>query len=52
MKKTPIIIVTNNDGIIDRVRAKIVGASGFVSKPVQEKRVVKILEKYLKPIYS
>ncbi len=48
-KGTPIIIVTNNDGIIDRVRARLVGASGFFSKPVNEKRVLKILNKYLVP---
>ena len=46
-RKTPIIIVTNNDGIIDRVRARIVGASGFFAKPVQQKRVLKVLDKYL-----
>lgn len=50
-KKTPIIIVTNNDGIIDRFRALfMVGASGFFSKPVKEERVLKVLEKYLAPI--
>ena len=49
-KRTPIIIVTNNDGIIDRVRARFVGASGFFSKPVKEERVLKVLKKYLKPI--
>ncbi|WP_081717019.1 response regulator transcription factor [Leptolyngbya sp. Heron Island J] len=46
-RKTPIIIVTNNNGIIDRVRARIVGASGFFSKPVHEKRVIKVLHKHL-----
>ncbi|MEO1182564.1 MAG: response regulator [Cyanobacteria bacterium J06636_28] len=46
-RKTPIIIVTNNDGIIDRVRARFVGASGFFSKPVREKRVLKVLKKHL-----
>ena len=46
-RKTPIIIVTNNDGILDRVRAKIVGASGFFAKPVQEKRILKALNKHL-----
>lgn len=51
-QKIPIIIVTNNDGIIDRVRAKIVGASGFFSKPVKEKQVLKIFEKYLNPFYK
>lgn len=33
-RNTPIIILTGNDGIIDRVRAKMVGASDFLSKPV------------------
>lgn len=46
-RKTPIIIVTNNDGIIDRIRARIVGASGFFSKPVKQTRVLKVLNKYL-----
>ena len=49
-KKTPIIIGINNDSIIDRVRAKLVGASGFFSKPVKEDRVVNVLRKYLEPI--
>lgn len=51
-RKTPIIIVTNNDGIIDRVRARFVGASSFFSKPVKEERVIKVLKKYLGPIQS
>lgn len=51
-RKTPIIIVTNNDGIIDRVRARIVGASGFFSKPVKEQRVLKVLKKHLSPVPS
>ena len=46
-KRVPIIIVTNNDGIIDRLRARLVGASGFFSKPVNEERVLKILVKHL-----
>ena len=51
-RKTPIIIVTNNDGIIDRVRARFVGASGFFSKPVKEDRVLKVLKKHLLPLQS
>lgn len=46
-KKIPIIIVTSNDGIADRVRAKIVGASGFMGKPIQEKKVQKVFKKHL-----
>ncbi|MEO0869229.1 MAG: response regulator, partial [Cyanobacteria bacterium J06642_11] len=44
-KNTPVIIVTANDGLADRVRAKVVGASGFMSKPINEKRVLKVLKK-------
>ncbi|MEM7795205.1 MAG: response regulator [Cyanobacteria bacterium P01_C01_bin.118] len=51
-KKTPIIIVTSNDGIIDRVRARIVGASGFFSKPITKEGVIDVLNKYLEPVSS
>ena len=46
-EETPIVIVTSNDGIADRVRAKVVGASGFLGKPIQSKKVSKVLKKYL-----
>ncbi|MCG8362746.1 MAG: response regulator [Pseudanabaenales cyanobacterium] len=46
-QETPIVIVTNNDGIADRVRAKVVGASGFLGKPIKQQRVLKVLKKYL-----
>lgn len=49
-KEMPIIIVTNNDGIADRVRSKVVGASGFLGKPIREHKVSKVLEKYLRPL--
>lgn len=46
-KDTPIIILTNNDGIVDRVRAKVVGASGFLAKPIEQQKVLRIMQKYL-----
>ena len=45
--ETPIIIVTNNDTLTDRVRARMVGASGFLSKPLKPKPVMKALIKHL-----
>ncbi len=45
-KETPIIIVTNNNGIADRLRSKLVGAHDFLHKPIREKRVLKVLQKY------
>lgn len=47
-KTTPIVIVTGNDGIIDRVRAKMVGSTDFISKPVNREIVVETVNKYLK----
>ena len=44
---TPIIILTGNDGIIDRVRAKIVGSSGFLSKPVNAETVLEVTRAHL-----
>jgi two-component system, chemotaxis family, response regulator PixG len=46
-KDTPIVILTSNDGIIDRVRAKVVGSSGFLSKPVEADKVLAVVRKYL-----
>lgn len=45
-KDIPIMIVTNNNSIIDRLRSKLVGAYGFLHKPIREERVLKILKKY------
>jgi len=47
----PVIILTGNDGIVDRVRAKMVGASGFLPKPITQQKVLGTLQKYL-PIKS
>lgn len=46
-KDTPVIILTNNDGIVDRVRSKMVGATEFVAKPISEKKVLAAIQKHL-----
>lgn len=46
-KSTPVIIVTGKDGIIDRTRAKIVGASDFITKPVNKDKMLQGLHTYL-----
>ncbi len=46
--QTPIVILTGNDGIIDRVRAKIVGSSDFLSKPVNAESVLGVIRKHIK----
>lgn len=49
-QEVPIIIVTNNDGITDRVRSKFLGASSFLGKPITEGRTLKVIRKYLNPV--
>ena len=46
-KDTPVIILTGNDGIVDRVRAKMVGATDFLAKPIVDQKVLAVLEKYV-----
>ncbi|MEC4814347.1 MAG: response regulator [Scytonema sp. PMC 1069.18] len=49
---TPIIILTGNDGVIDRVRAKLVGSSDFLSKEtVNTKQVLSVINKHLRQIH-
>ncbi len=36
----PVVILTGKDGIIDRMRAKMVGASAFISKPIEADKVL------------
>lgn len=43
LKEIPIIIVTSSDGLVDRVRAKIVGATGFMAKPIDRAQVLTTL---------
>ncbi|MEM1425076.1 MAG: response regulator [Cyanobacteria bacterium P01_H01_bin.130] len=46
-KDIPIIILTGSDGIIDRVRAKVVGATDFVSKPIDPDKIRALLNRYI-----
>jgi chemotaxis family two-component system response regulator PixG len=44
---TPVVILTGNDGLLDRVRAKVVGSTDFLTKPVAADKVMGIVRKYL-----
>ena len=43
----PIIILTGNDGIIDRVRASLVGCTDFLGKPLTPSTLQTVLESHL-----
>jgi chemotaxis family two-component system response regulator PixG len=44
---TPIIILTSQDGLIDRTRAKIAGASDFMTKPPDPEMLISLVQSYL-----
>ena len=46
-KETPVVIITSNDGVVDRVRAKLVGASSFLAKPIEQGKILSVLKQYL-----
>jgi two-component system, chemotaxis family, response regulator PixG len=47
LKDIPIVILTGKDGIVDRVRAKMVGASDYLAKPVEADKLLAVVQKYL-----
>lgn len=44
---TPIVMVTSSTGFIDRAKAKLVGASGYLTKPFTQTDLLKIVFKHL-----
>ncbi|NJP11323.1 MAG: response regulator [Leptolyngbyaceae cyanobacterium RU_5_1] len=46
-KNTPIVMVTGHTGFIDRAKAKLVGASGYLTKPFTRSELMKMVFKYL-----
>lgn len=46
-KHIPIIFVTSNKGIIDQVKARLVGASGYLTKPFSRAELLKIIFMHL-----
>ncbi|NJK28148.1 MAG: response regulator [Coleofasciculaceae cyanobacterium SM2_3_26] len=47
LQDVPVVFLTSQDGIVDRLRAKLVGASGFLAKPVRGDRVSEVLVQHL-----
>lgn len=46
-KNTPVIMVTENAGLMDRARAKIVRASGHLPKPFNQGDLLKVIFKHI-----
>jgi twitching motility two-component system response regulator PilG len=48
-RQTPIIMLTGKDGFIDRVRARMVGSTDYLTKPFGASELLMLLEKYIGP---
>ncbi len=46
-RHTPLVMLTGMDGFIDRVRATMVGATDYLTKPFGESELLMLLEKYI-----
>ncbi|GET37372.1 response regulator [Microseira wollei] len=46
-RQTPIIMLTSKDGFIDRVKARMVGATDYLTKPFGDSELLMLVEKYV-----
>ncbi|NJN61643.1 MAG: response regulator [Coleofasciculaceae cyanobacterium RL_1_1] len=47
LKDLPIVMLTSQDGIVDRVRAKVVKASAFLSKPIEPSKLLQTVNQFI-----
>jgi|GEM_PF-2575206 len=47
LEKTPVIILSEKNGIVDRTRAKLAGATDFLTKPIPPEKLLETLQKYV-----
>ncbi|MGB7713196.1 MAG: response regulator [Microcoleus sp.] len=48
-RQTPIVMLTGIDGFIDRVQARMAGATDYFTKPFGESELLMLVEKYIGP---
>ncbi|MFB2933942.1 response regulator [Aerosakkonemataceae cyanobacterium BLCC-F154] len=46
-RQTPIVMLTGKDGFIDRVKARMVGATDYLTKPFGDSELLTLVEKYI-----
>lgn len=46
-KDIPIVILSGNDGLVDQVRARLLGATDFLSKPMEPIVILSVIRKHL-----
>lgn len=48
-RQTPIVMLTGKDGFLDRVKARMVGATDYLTKPFGPGELLALVEKYVGP---
>ena len=46
-RQIPIVMLTGKDGFIDRVKARMVGANEYLTKPFSDQELIMVVERYL-----
>ena len=46
-RQIPIVMLTGKEGFIDRVRARMVGATDYLTKPFSDQELLMLVEKYV-----
>ncbi|MEC4805452.1 MAG: response regulator [Jaaginema sp. PMC 1079.18] len=46
-RQTPIVMLTGKEGFVDRLRARMVGATDYLTKPFGESELLMLIEKYI-----
>lgn len=46
LKETPVIMLTSQDSLVDRIRAQMVKATSFLSKPIDPNKVIALVQKF------
>jgi twitching motility two-component system response regulator PilG len=47
LKETPIVMLTGRDTMVDKVRARFLGATSYLTKPFEAKDLTEVIAKYV-----
>ncbi|BAW95323.1 two-component response regulator [[Synechococcus] sp. NIES-970] len=47
LKNIPVIMLTGRDGLLDRIRARMIGASDYIAKPFDPQDLIQLVQSYI-----
>jgi twitching motility two-component system response regulator PilG len=47
-KHIPVVMLSGKDGVFDKVRGKLVGATEYITKPFEPRDLMRVVRKYVK----